>query len=372
MKDGILAHLARLVAWDTQNPPRALTTDAPELAYLQEAAGPGFRATFRDHGEGRISLLLIRGAPEVLFNCHLDTVPAGEGWTHPPLELVVEGGRAQGLGACDVKGAAAALLAAASASDAPAALLFTTDEEGSASRCVEGFLEEGEPDPRDDGGRGGHQNFRQVVVAEPTECRAVWAHRGYLSVRGQFLGTAGHSSDPRALEESANHRMGRWVAAAVERCRTLVRDGRPPCFNVGRMDGGEKNNVIASRARITWSARPGPGDSTEGLLEELTSLCSDPVEWTVTFAGPSLPHSRAQGDAARSFAGRMDLPVRPEPVDFWTEASLFAQTGIPALVLGPGSIEQAHAPDEWVALDQLEEAARMYRAIMEADGGRGR
>ena len=91
------------------------------------------------------------------------------------------------------------------------------------------------------------------------------------------------------------------------------------------------------------------------------------MEWEVPFRGGPLPAGRQDEFAARSFAMNHQLPLA-EPVDFWTEASVFSAAGLPALVLGPGDIEQAHVTDEWVALEQLEKACELYRRVVNSDG----
>ena len=133
-----LRHLQALVAFDTRNPPRAIGTGGI-FDYLR-ANLPGFDCTLADHGAGAVSLFVVRGKPKILFNVHLDTVPDSPSWSASPFELRVNGERAIGLGACDIKGAAAAMLAAARASDGAAAFLFTTDEEANDARCVAAFL----------------------------------------------------------------------------------------------------------------------------------------------------------------------------------------------------------------------------------------
>lgn len=316
-----------------------------------EAAG--FSVEMSDYGEGHVNLYAVRGEPRVLFNCHLDTVPVGEGWTKPPLELSVEGDRAYGRGVCDIKGAAAALLSVAESTESPMAVLFSSDEEGAGGCCVRNFLES--PD---------HCRFEQVVVCEPTSCRAVLAHRGYLSVKGRFDGVAGHSSEGRALADSAIHRMARWIDAALDYCELERAEGRPTCFNVGLVSGGTKSNVIAGEARLHYSARLGPGESNERLLAHLSGLggAEEHANWHVPFSGPPLPAAGQDEATVRAFCEWHGVEIG-EPVDFWTEASLFSAAGMPAMVLGPGNIGQAHTADEWVGLEQLEHAAALYRAI---------
>ena len=185
---------------------------------------------------------------------------------------------------------------------------------------------------------------------------------------GHFNGTAGHSSEFRALEDSAVHAAGRWIAAAVEYCAAEAEAGRHTCFNVGRISGGIKSNVIADGCDLHWSARLSPGQDNQALLDAVSGLADADrrAEWKVPFSGPPLPSGGRTPDAARRFAESLGLDLT-ESVDFWTEASLFSAAGMDAIVLGPGHIEQAHTVDEWVALDQLETAAVQYRKVVERD-----
>ena len=240
---GVLKHLERLVAFDTQNPPRSLSAESPIFGWIREALGSDFEIEVTDHGLGRVSLLAVRGEPSLLFNVHLDTVPVIEGSRYPALELTRDEERVYGRGSCDIKGAAACLLEIAAATHEPMALLFTTDEEGASGCCVAEFVSSTQS-----------RVFEQVLVAEPTDCMAVTSHRGYLSVKGEFSGLSGHSSEPRALRDNALHKLSAWVAAAVEKADQMDAEGRRPCFNVGEVHGGIKSNVIADQANLHWSA----------------------------------------------------------------------------------------------------------------------
>ncbi|MBT8071248.1 MAG: acetylornithine deacetylase [Gammaproteobacteria bacterium] len=350
---GVLNHLRNLVAFDTQNPPRSLEADAAIFSYIGDALGGDFEIDIIDHGLGRISLLAVRGKPTLLFNVHLDTVPVIKGSRFPALEMTRDGNRLYGRGCCDIKGAAACLLQVAGTTDRPMALLFTTDEEGASGVCVAEFV-------RSEQSRA----FEQVVVAEPTGCQAVLSHRGYLSVKGEFAGVSGHSSEPRALQDNALHKLSNWVAAAVTEAAQMEAENRRPCFNVGEVHGGIKSNVIADRANLHWSARLSPGDSNEDFLSKMTSLdTSGSGEWNVPFSGPPMPTGGNDTSKARAFVERHGIEAGAA-VDFWTEASLFAQAGMPAIVLGPGNIAQAHVLDEWVSMEQLELALQIYTKLV--------
>lgn len=356
----VLEHLAALVACDTQNPPRLINGDSDIFRYCEDAVGSGFKFQTRDHGDGHVSWFAARGKPRVLFNVHLDTVPFGDGWESDPLSLSVRDGRAFGRGSCDIKGAAAVLLHLAEQGAENLALLFTSDEEGAGGCCVENFLAEDE---------AGH--FEQVVVAEPTGCRAILGHRGFLSVKTRFSGEPGHSSEARALVDNANHQMARWAAGALDVAGSRKQSPADPgaCMNIGIVDGGSKSNVIAGSAFVHWSARLQPGCSNDEFLREIQACAGTDanVQWEVPFKGEPLPASSQSDSSARRFCEKLSLPVG-DPVDFWTEASLFSAAGLPALVLGPGHIAQAHAANEWVGLEQLEQALELYGKVVKSDG----
>lgn len=356
----ILEHLAALVAFDTQNPPRAIAAGGI-FDYLR-AALPNFACTLTDHGAGAVSLLAVRGHPQVLFNVHLDTVPASPAWSADPFRLRVANGRATGLGACDIKGAAAALVAASESSPGNAAFLFSSDEEANDPRCIAAFL-------------ATKPQFRAVLVAEPTAGRAVLAHRGISSVLLRLRGRAGHASGAVASNDSALHHVVRFGAAALDvvAAEEVSRFGGLTGlrFNIGRIEGGIKANVVAPSAELRFGFRPLPSQSIDGLHGRFRDLLpASAIEcYQETFRGPPLPagdvaHAEENRLAARDLADAMGLPIG-HAVDFWTEAALFSQAGLPALVFGPGDIAQAHSADEWVALAQLAEAADHYRRIID-------
>lgn len=356
MIDRVLEHLRTLVAADTSDPAAALTREHPAIAYcVQVLEAFGCEVTAEDLGGGCVNLLAIRGTPGesgVLFNCHLDTVRADPGWTRNPFTLSVEGGKAFGLGSCDIKGAAACLFAAIESVDRPIAVLLTTDEEGGKGRCVEHFLKTRGFDPA------------TVVVAEPTRCGAVAQHRGFASFEVTFAGDAGHTSAIDAAAGSATHAAIRWANGALALADAWLADER---FNIGLIEGGTASNVVASSARIRFGFRPSPRSNEvehrEAVVRELKSILPGGGKacWSDRFLAPPL----AACDASLAAVERWGVARGPD-VDFWTEAALFAAAGLPALVIGPGDIAQAHAADEFVELTQLERCADVYKKIVQS------
>ncbi len=387
--DATLTHLRALVAFDTRNPPRSIDTGGI-FDYLR-AQLPGFAVTVTDFGAGAVALHAVRGAPKYLFNVHLDTVPDSPAWTADPHALRVSADRAIGLGACDIKGAAAALLAAANASEGPLALLFSTDEEANDPRCIAGFLRACSPLPAGEGMSragysasaelspqplsGGERGYQAVIVAEPTRGEAVLAHRGIQSVQMCFAGQAGHASGEQKPSDSALHQAVRWGNAALDfvAAQSHARFGGLTGlrFNIGRIEGGIKANMIAPRAAVRFGMRPLPTMDPDQLLARFRSLVEpQPAEFAETFRGPSLPagdtaNAEANRLAARDLADELGIPVG-NAVDFWTEAALFSAAGYTAFVYGPGDIAQAHSADEWVALDQLQHYAVVINRIVQS------
>jgi acetylornithine deacetylase len=361
MLDDVLRHLEALVSFDTRNPPRLIGTGGI-FDYIRRQL-PDFNIQVTDFGEGAVSMLAVRGQPRRLFNVHLDTVPASPAWTADPHQLRVTGDRAIGLGACDIKGAAAGLIAAAAQTKGDAAFLFSTDEEANDARCIAGFL-------------ATEHGFGEVIVGEPTRCEAVLAHRGISSVLMKFRGQAGHASGAQALQASALHQAIRWGGAALDFVESQAHQRFGGLtglrFNIGRVDGGIKANMIAPAAELRFGFRPLPSMSIDALHTQFGTLVdAGAIErYEETFRGPPLPAGDTAGAEqrrleARDLADALELPIG-NAVDFWTEASLFSAAGMTSLVYGPGDIAQAHTADEWVALDQLASAAATYRRLMES------
>lgn len=352
----ILTHLGDLVAGDSSDPESSMTPEHPVLVYAKSVLEQaGCEVTVTDLGDGCVNLFALRGEPTTLFNCHLDTVKPNPAWTRDPFKLGVEDGRAFGLGACDIKGAAACMLAVAQASDAPLAILFSTDEEAGKGKCVESFLKEHD-------GR-----WLRAVIAEPTESKAVFQHRGFASFEIEFVGTAGHTSGADASNDSAIHKAIEWGHKALGLAQPggLLDGSR---FNIGIVEGGTASNVIAASAKVRFGFRPLPSPDAIAIAQESIQslhvlLPNDgTATWTDRFVGPALVRDSHMTPIVESWG----IETGPD-VDFWTEAALFAAGGVPAIVLGPGNIAQAHASDEFVELSQLAQCANAYATILNSE-----
>jgi acetylornithine deacetylase len=296
------------------------------------------------------------GKPKLLVNAHLDTVPPNADWTSDPFTARIDAprGRFYALGAADTKGAAAAILAAlASTRPVDTGILFSGDEEFS-SVAMRAFL------------ASEHSaGIERAIVCEPTNLRPGVRHRGFCAFEVGVSGPGGHSSKADEMPSP----IGRLAALAVrlDAWGTQHKPLGPPgflgmCLNLAKLDGGIAFNVIPAEASLVVSLRPPPGADTAAIYAELEALAASTVpegtfQWTrrnAPFATENLaafsPHL---GAAAQS----------PIDLAFWTEAALLREKGIDAVVLGPGNIAQAHAPNEWVDIEELGRAADLFRGV---------
>ena len=359
MLDAVLRHLEALVSFDTRNPPRLIGTGGI-FDYIR-AQLPDFHVDVIDHGDGAVSLFAVRGNPKRVFNVHLDTVPSSEAWTTDPHVMRRFDDRVVGLGVCDIKGAAAGLIAAANATQGDAAFLFSSDEEANDPRCIAAFL-------------GSDHGFAEAIIAEPTRCEAVLAHRGISSVLLKFKGEAGHASGANAMTANALHQAMRWGGNALDLVEGEAQSRFGGLtglrFNIGKVEGGIKANVIAPSAEVRFGFRPLPSHDIDALHLRFGACATAGAleRYEETFRGPSLPagdtaSAEERRIAARDLAEQLQLPIG-NAVDFWTEASLFSQAGLTAFVYGPGDIAQAHTADEFVTLAQLQRYADSITRIL--------
>ena len=139
-------------------------------------------------------------------------------------------------------------------------------------------------------------------------------------------------------------------------------------FNIGRVEGGIKANVIAPEAEVRFGFRPLPSQDMDELHRQFQAFAAPGTDYEETFRGPSLPagdanEAESRRREAEQLAASLQLPIG-DAVDFWTEASLFSAAGLTAIVYGPGDIAQAHTADEWVALAQLEQYTQSILRIL--------
>jgi acetylornithine deacetylase len=291
------------------------------------------------------------GTPRRVINAHVDTVPVNAGWSRDPWTPHITNGRLYGLGSADTKGAiAATLVALDDTKPTDFGVLFSGDEEAG-SHVMHAFL--GSPHAA---------AIKQVIVCEPTARTAGIAHRGVLGQRASLTGPGGHSSKADHLPKPIAQ-LARLAAALDDAGRRRLHEGPPgmtgTCLNIAALHGGVAFNVIPARGELEWSLRPYPGFDRAGWDREVAALAAtlDPAIVLDTTIDHEPFACSALADDVRSFAQRIGA------LDFWTEAALWSAHGADAIVIGPGDIAQAHAADEWVALEDLEWAVALFRAV---------
>ena len=292
------------------------------------------------------------GTPRRIINAHVDTVPANAGWSRDPWSPHVDGGKLFGLGSADTKGAIAATLVALEANKpTDRGVLFSGDEEHG-SRVMHAFL--ASPHARE---------VREAIVCEPTARTAGIAHRGVIGQAATLVGEGGHSSKadfmPKPLAQ-----LARLAVTLDEMGRARLHDGPPGmtgiCMNIAALHGGVAFNVIPQRGQLEWSLRPYPGfDRAKWDADVAAALRA--VDPKIELAS-SVDHAPFACD-------KLAALVRPHVdsvggLDFWTEAALYEEHGIDAIVVGPGDIGQAHAADEFVTRADLDWAVELYRSLL--------
>jgi acetylornithine deacetylase len=324
---------------------------------------------------------LEQGGDLLLWEVHQDTVPV-TGMTIPPFTPEIRDGRMFGRGACDVKGGMAAMLNALArlAADAPANRGARRPTLVLACTVSEEFGFTGVTALSRFWGQGSRLLPRVpdlAIVAEPTELQVVVAHKGVVRWRCHTRGRAAHSSQPDS-GDNAIYRMARVVAALENYAREVApRLGNhprcgPATLSVGTIHGGMSVNIVPDHCVIEIDRRLMPG---EQVLDVYHSIIE---HVTAAAGGQGIEHDRPfsinPGLADRlngALAERLLAAVRPScpsaetvGVAYGTDAATISAAEIPAVVFGPGSINQAHTADEWIDLAQLQAASdTLYRFV---------
>jgi acetylornithine deacetylase/succinyl-diaminopimelate desuccinylase family protein len=322
------------------------------------------------NGERRNVLASVAGSGEesLLFVAHLDTVPARD-WTRNPFEPYAIDSKLYGRGACDTKASLAVMLGA---------LDSIKRERPRATIVVAGSIDEeyrkrgahalGQIEPR----------FAGAVVGEPTDLEMVVAHKGSVRWQIETSGRAAHSSMPEtgvnAIEAMAE------VILRLKQLNTELRKRPdqltgPPSLTVSLIEGGTDICTVPERCVISVDRRLVPGEVPSVAFEEVNAIlqelmAKDRAIKARPVAPPieDLPLSAAKEtrliEIAQKACARFAGTGEPRGVTYGTDASVLSAAGIPCVILGPGSIKQAHTVDEYIELAQLDMAFEIYRNIM--------
>jgi acetylornithine deacetylase len=309
------------------------------------------------------------GSGGLVLAGHTDTVPFDQGrWNHDPFRLTCADGRLYGLGTSDMKAFLALAVEAASGFNAsqlkqPLIIVATADEESSMSGA-KALVEARRP------------QARYAVIGEPTGMRPVRMHKGILMEAIHLRGQSGHSSDP-ALGNSALEGMHRVLGELLRWRAELQAENRNPLFsvpyptlNLGHIHGGDNPNRICADCELHIDLRPMPGMDLQALRETMQTRLQAVVRDTglelscrPLFDGTPAMETPASSEivsVTEALTGH-----QAGAVAFGTEGPYFTQMGINTVVLGPGDIEQAHQPDEYLAEARIAPTLELLRKLIQ-------
>jgi acetylornithine deacetylase len=365
--------LERLVSFDTTSRNSNLALIGFVRDYLDGYAVP-YRVSSDPSGL-KANLHAIIGPQQsggLALSGHVDTVPVdGQAWTGDPFALRRRDGKLFARGSCDMKGFVAACLAAIPDLQArtlvrPLHLFISYDEEvgcGGAKRLIADIADSGlRPD--------------LCVVGEPSGMKPILAHKGKLNLNVTVRGLPGHSSAP-AKGVNAVQAAGEAIAWVAREARRLdaegpFEDGFDPAhttIHVGTMQGGTILNIIPEHAAFVMEWRFIPGDSPhrhaermqawiaetiEPAMKAVHPACGFSYEIALEMPGMALPADHALATAVKQLTASNSAGK----VAYGTEGGFFQNAGIPTIICGPGHIDQAHQPDEWIAQSELDACDR--------------
>jgi acetylornithine deacetylase len=373
--------LGRLIAFDTTS--RDSNLDL--ITHVESLLGNlGVASRRVSNADGSKANLLASIGPEaaggVVLSGHTDVVPVdGQAWTSDPFTLQRRENRLYGRGTCDMKGFLALALAAAPDFAAarltrPVHLAFSYDEEIGCLGAPALIREITASLPRP----------AAVIIGEPTNMEAVSGHKGIVSFKVTVLGHEAHSSLTH-LGVSANMAAIRLMAILVELSERLARqaDAASPflpkgaSLTVGVINGGTALNILARKCVFGFDLRTPPGLEPRAILADfLVQAEALDAELKARFpdAGVTVEQrsnvpalAPEPNGAAEAFARRLAGDNGPaRAVSYAAEAGQFQQAGYSVVICGPGSIDQAHQPDEYVEVAQMERGAAFMARLLEA------
>ncbi len=379
--------LERLIAFDTTSSKSNLELIGWIEAYL---AGHGVAARRSGNPEGTKANLFATLGPAIagglVLSGHSDVVPVeGQAWDSDPFCLIERNGRLYGRGSADMKSFLALALAMVpdflvAGLERPIHLAISYDEEVGCLGVGRLITDIAKNLPRP----------AMVLIGEPTSLQVVNAHKGVYGYRTRITGKEAHSSQPQlggnailaaaelvgflgrlAAERQAaqDPHLAPHTAPGAERFE-------PPytTFNVGLIAGGTALNIIPRDCAVTWEIRPVPGDDPDALLAEFTEFANGrvlprlrehaPEAAIITEASARVPPLAPETEgAAESLIRRLTGANRTTAVSFATEGGIFQEAGFSTVVCGPGAIDQAHQPNEFIEKSQLEAGESLLRRL---------
>jgi acetylornithine deacetylase len=370
--DAALKVLDRLITFDTTSRKSNLALIEWVEAYLDQR---GVSHTRVVSPAGDKSNLVAHVGPDraggVMLAGHTDVVPVeGQPWSSDPWVMTERDGRLYGRGVADMKGFLALALASLDQPEirsltSPLILGLTYDEEVGCLGAPHLVADWPESTPRP----------AMVIVGEPTNMRVISAHKGMRTFEVVVTGEEAHSSQRgqgvsaiteavklMSLIESMNAEAAAAQSSGVDLC-----DPSGATMTVGIVEGGTAMNILARRCTFFWDLRT-PDDAMADLYENRFREAVEALDAVLKTRGPacgvvltrlsaSPPLEYVENSAAEILARQLIGDNGLGGVAFVAEAGLYQQAGWPTVLCGPGSIRQAHQPDEWIALEQLKQGA---------------
>ena len=355
-----------LMVQDTINPPGNEKRGALCLKEIFDREG--IPCEVQDLGDNRANFIASFGEGDKIleYSGHLDVVPCVGNWQHTAIGTTEEGELIYGRGACDMKGGVAAMCSAAISMfrdktplNGQIRLTFVADEED-ANLGMHAFLDS-------------HKAATYTILGEPTDLHVAIAHRGVGRYYIDLLGHACHAA-LRSTEETAVAKAARAVMAIEDlnkQLESMTHDVLPsPSIVVTMVQGYEKDNVVPGKVRLLVDFRVLPG-MTEPQTRKLVQDALDAhgivgYELTKHFFMPGGEVAQAHPFVSACVEQAEKLNERKEaPQAFGAscEQCFLVEAGSATVIIGPGSLDQAHTVDEFVEKAQLLRAAKLYREI---------
>ena len=321
-----------------------------------------------DGSKANLIATIGKGSNGLVLAGHTDTVPFDENrWNSDPFRLTEANGRLYGLGTADMKSFFALIIEAIrdldpSSLQQPLIILATADEETSmnGARAL----------------NAGHlQGARFALIGEPTGLKPVRMHKGMMMEAIRLTGLSGHSSNP-ALGNSALEAMHRVMTELLKWREELQHANNNPLFeipvptmNLGHIHGGDNPNRICGYCELQIDIRPLPGMNLTKLRNELEqrlqkTLAGTMISYETLALLEGVPAIETPADSALVKAVEKLTGAPAEAVAFSTEAPFYNKLGMDSVVLGPGSINQAHQPDEYLALEQIKPTVKLIQDLV--------
>jgi acetylornithine deacetylase len=372
-----LAMIERLVGFDTTSSKSNMALIEDVAGYL---AGLGVEAHVLVGEDGTKANLFATVGPDgggICLSGHTDVVPvAGQDWDGDPFRLVERDGRLYGRGTADMKSFIAIALALVPEMTArplarPIHFALSYDEEVGCLGAPHMIRELGEGLPRPD----------LVIVGEPTEMKVVNANKGIVAVTTTVTGLEAHSSltdmGVNAIFHAA-HLLQYLERLAEDFKAARNEDFDPPyaTVSVNVIEGGTALNIIPRRCFFRWDFRPLPETDIDAVIADYERFAADEVAPRMTAVHPDArietrlgivvpPLSPDPDSPAEALARRLTGANACHTASFAAEAGQFQQAGIPAVICGPGSIRQAHQPNEYITLDQVAAGEAFLRKVVD-------